>query len=136
MCGYTRVPMKIKTWPRSTWTGTFMRYALRRDQLQWKSSQEVVTSYVCCLLNAIAAMERDCDLSGLRDHTGPMSAKEFNDAMIFSWQRPTYSNYRLTHADIGDVSEFVLATTPGRRRTSSASSAVCYVFVMWCCFSV
>ena len=107
LCTDTLVPMKIKTWPRSTWTGTFMRYALRRDQLQWKSSQEVVTSYGCCLLNAIASMERDCDLSGLRDHTGPMSAKDFNDAMIFSSQRPTYSNYRLTHADIGDVSAWV-----------------------------
>ena len=47
---------------------------------------------------------RNGTMSGLRDHTGPMSAKEFNDAMIFSWQRPTCSNYRLTHADIGGVS--------------------------------
>ena len=107
LCTDTLVPMNIKTWPQSTMTRSFMRSALRRDQLQWESSAGVVTSYGRCLLNAIASMERDCDLSCLRDYTGPMSAKDFNDAMSFSSQRPTYSNYRLTHADLGSAPERV-----------------------------
>jgi len=107
LCTDTLVPMQIKTWPQSILTRSFMRIALRRDQLHWENSTGVITSYGCCLLNALASMERDCDLSCLRDHTGPMSAKDFNDAMSFSSQRPTYSNYRLTHADLEPAPERV-----------------------------
>ena len=107
LCADTAIPLTVRSWP-TRMPLMLPRRALRDNLSTVKNDVSMVLDYRNCLINTIATLCPDCDVSAFQDQDEPLSARVFNATRLFDSQRPSGEGYRLVHI----CKEDILATRP------------------------
>lgn len=97
-CGDQMIPMDVKSWSSQTEVSTLAHMLVRQKPSSW--SLHTVASeqqHASCLHYAISFLQPDCDIDlvAVTEEDGCISAKDFNDQMMYASQRALSEGYRM-----------------------------------------
>ena len=101
-CAESVIPLAVKSWPLGTVPAIPSR-AIRENLATALLDRTVMVDYKNRLINALATLCLDCDVSSFQGWAEPLSAKDFNEATMFASQRRSQEGYRLVHVTKMDL---------------------------------